>query len=537
MSQFQLRARFDSSTRANEVADALSAALAAHAEEHDGARNKGKAPTNAAMLSFARECGLVLTELQLTWGDDSLANDLPVVGVLADTLVFYHGFSHGGIGPELAATLTSAGAKVVELEGPPVLFANVQHSAALENTLRTFFAQGDEEEDLSEWSPAPWQEEGYEEDGESTDVSLHVDGDRCAFTLPVGPLSFDPLAEYLAAHAKDVQLRFAESADVDAVNAGSWNSPTDASADVIPAEASPGKASSSRNVPAITHVKGPGSTDDKLTPYSAGSFNGEVIFLTGMRIFASTDGGTEFALRQEGLVGLKGFFAGKERAWGCGYGLVVSSTDGFTTQEKRDGFAQEDRDLDRDRIQLNAIAEDAEGVWTGGFEGEIFLAKDGVDFQPVAKKGKAQINAIVPTTLGTVVCRQNGEVNIAGKGKLKKTPLRARAPLYAACETQDAAVLLGGCNKEGGAVYRTTDFKEFELVSMPMNVWALDVLPDGRVIAGGEDDTLAVSYDHGRSFEVLKHEFTDTGRGFALLFQHDEHLLATQVFQHLLRIG
>ncbi|MFK8004194.1 MAG: hypothetical protein AB8H86_31805, partial [Polyangiales bacterium] len=332
--------------------------------------------------------------------------------------------------------------------------------------------------------------------------------------------------------SKNLRLRFANDGDVDAIHAGTWNKENP---NPNPAEAVPASPKSAGPVPSLTHMKGPGSTDDHLTPYAAGVFAGEVIFLTGMRIFASTDA-KEFSLRQEELVGLKGFFAGEERAWGCGYGIVVSSADGFVTLEKIDGFAQEDRQLDRDRIQLNAIAEDKEGVWTGGFEGEMFFAKGGTDFQPVAKKGKAQINAIVPTSLGTVVCRHNGEVNIAAKGKLKKTPLRARAPLYDACETLGGAVLLGGCNKEGGAVYRTTDFKEFELVSMPMNVWALGVLPDGRILAGGDDDTLAVSYDDGRSFEVLAHEFTDKGRGFAIMFQRDEHIYATQMFQHLIRI-
>lgn len=535
MSQYQLRATFETAERAAGVAARLDEALEAHAEEYDAAFLDGNECPNDAMRAFAEEHGVVLEGLQLTWGDDSLSNDPPELGCLHETLVFYHGFSKGGIGPELAEMLTAAGAKVQEFEGPPLLFASLEPGAPLLATLSGFFGQADDEEELSEWRPAPWQDadhDEYEEDGDSTDVAFHVDGNACAFALPVQPCSFDSLSAHLAAHSKHVLLRFATNEDVDAIHAGTWNA-TNAETQVTPAPS--GARKTSGPVPVVTHVKGPGSTDDHLTPYAAGEFKGEVVFLTGMRVFASADA-KEFSLRQEELVGLKGFFPGKERAWACGYGIVLSSADGFVTQEKTDGFAQEDRQLDRDRIQLNAIAEDEEGVWTGGFEGEMFFAKGGTDFQPVAKKGKAQINAIVPTSLGTVVCRHNGEVNIAAKGKLKKTSLRARAPLYDACETSGGAVLLGGCNKEGGAVYRTTDFKEFELVPMPMNVWALGVLPDGRILAGGDDDTLAVSYDDGHSFEVLAHEFTDKGRGFAIMFQRDDHILATQMFQHLIRI-
>ncbi|MFK8002306.1 MAG: hypothetical protein AB8H86_22105, partial [Polyangiales bacterium] len=205
MSQYQLRARFESSKRATDVAERLNDALEAHAKEYDAAFDEGNECGNDAMRAFAGDVGFALEELALTWGDDGLSNDLPEVSTLHETLVFYHGFSKGGIGPELSKMLTAAGADVEEFEGPPVLFASLEPNSALVATLTAFFRQADDEEELSEWGPAPWQDEDheeYEEDGESTDVAFHVEGDVCAFALPVQPCSFDSLSAYLAEHSK-----------------------------------------------------------------------------------------------------------------------------------------------------------------------------------------------------------------------------------------------------------------------------------------------------------------------------------------------
>ena len=61
-------------------------------------------------------------------------------------------------------------------------------------------------------------------------------------------------------------------------------------------------------------------------------------------------------------------------------------------------------------------------------------------------------------------------------------------------------------------------------------------LPDGRIIVGSQEDELLVSYDDGRSFEVLEHAFKGAKRNFDVLAEHQGAIYAAGSFQHLLEI-
>ncbi len=191
-----------------------------------------------------------------------------------------------------------------------------------------------------------------------------------------------------------------------------------------------------------------------------------------------------------------------------------------------------------ERHPFYAIACTDDGVWVAGHEGAAFLSTDGKTFTKIGGMDKATFKRGIASPLGALLLKYNGRLGIGRKGKLKATPLRTKSPLLDACVTASGAIVIVGHGDWKGAAYRTEDGETFAEATLPIArpLQSVACLPDGRIIVGSQEDELLVSYDDGRSFEVLEHAFKGAKRNFDVLAEHQGAIYAAGSFQHLLEI-
>lgn len=213
--------------------------------------------------------------------------------------------------------------------------------------------------------------------------------------------------------------------------------------------------------------------------------------------------------------------------WVAGAGFALSSPDGGAS------FAH--HALEKDFGSMCVVA-DRDEVWVGGRG--LFVGRGG-SFERVNVAGKGSFNSAVRTPFGPLLLRDDGTAYLGRGGSLLKLGLKARAALYGACRTRSGATLLLGRRS-----FRTADFVDFAPIEVATSLTSAAVLVDGRIIGGGPDDLLYVSYDDGRSFQPLLHAFKGAGhdhgtrqfpRDFIVL-EHRGAVLATGSFQATLRV-
>lgn len=219
-SDYRLVAEFDSPKAAEAMRAELAKFFAAHAKAYDEQSDADDFDWPGEATDVARALGKKYGHTWkefLVWGDEQLTGDEPQVGVLAKSVVLYHGYSSGGFGPDLPRVLEKAGAKLVEKGakgGPPVLYGSfaVSKDGKLEKSLAKFFDQRlGNERHLSDWTWPSWAKE--DGTGKAEDVTFIVADGRCTFTLPLVAGNIAPFRKSLAS-AKDLELRIATKADI-----------------------------------------------------------------------------------------------------------------------------------------------------------------------------------------------------------------------------------------------------------------------------------------------------------------------------------
>lgn len=159
--------------------------------------------------------------------------------------------------------------------------------------------------------------------------------------------------------------------------------------------------------------------------------------------------------------------------------------------------------------QFHGIASDPTGIlWAGG---TYAVRIAGTKAARVRQLGDdARVKAVVATPFGVLLLTFSGKTYLANGKDVTLKNLRAPGHLSGACVTPSrTALVVGSSGDWKGALYRSTDeARTFTEIRLPKCSPLLSVaaLPDGRVIASGEEAALLVSHDDGRTFKVLKHK-------------------------------
>lgn len=248
--------------------------------------------------------------------------------------------------------------------------------------------------------------------------------------------------------------------------------------------------------------------------------------------------GTKLLPVAKDQTGLNGLCSRGNELWACGYGYVLSSTDAKTFRKT---VLIKDEKTSESQPQLTDIAVDADNVvWTVGYKGGVLFSRDGKKFTTLEPIDDIMAESCVASPFGMLILKNNGRLQIAMPDKgVSNTPLRSKKlTLYSACVTSSGAVVAVGSGNWKGVAFRTTDGKTFEPSTVAESTQMFDIvaMPDGRLIAGGNEDILFISYDDGRSFERLAHKHAGPKREIRELCIHDGSVYATGPFQHLLQI-
>ena len=100
------------------------------------------------------------------------------------------------------------------------------------------------------------------------------------------------------------------------------------------------------------------------------------------------------------------------------------------------------------------------------------------------------------------------------------------------------AVVIVGHGDWAGSAFRSTDGITFTPSKLPAKskpLYGVTTMADGRLLAGGHEDLLLVSYDDGKSFRRLPHDLPPVSRSFGLFCQHAGTTFGAGMFAHLVR--
>jgi hypothetical protein len=520
----------------------LGVLFAAHAKQHDAAAARADfewpgEPTPAA-LAIAKKYGTTWRE-PMVWGEDELTGDEPSVAALENKVVVFHDFCSGGLSDDLARLMAKRSGKRVAVDAStPVLFGEVALDAKgkLARELAAMFAQRETVEYLNDWKTPKWAK-GIRMLGDSEQASFTIDGAICRFTLPLAPSLADAFEAHLrAAGAKIRTWRLATTDDID--NNQAREPATKASSAPTPAPR-PVAIKIPRTAPVATIVRAGspvGFGDNDACFHAIASTGKQLCFVSGRALTRWTGKRLDKLATNE--TGLKGLTATTDEMWACGYGYVLHSTDGGKRFRKLKLLEDKRSPRPEDSPQLLDIARDEHGVWVVGFGCTVLHSRDGKTFERLAPLDKVTINRCVPSPFGLLLLKDNGRLQIARDGKLHQTTLRARSPLYGACVTSTGAIVVVGHGDWDGAAFRSIDgatFTPSKLAVKSAPLYGVIAMADGRLLAGGHEDLLMVSYDDGKSFQKLPHKLPAVGRNYGLFCHHDGAVYGTGMFQHLVR--
>ena len=294
----------------------------------------------------------------------------------------------------------------------------------------------------------------------------------------------------------------------------------------------------------VTNLREPTDFNDLANALAAGD---DTLFFFGGTHFNRTTDGKTFT-HAELDIGVRGVVAKGVDVWTCGTGLLRSTDGGqkfkpialpAATAKLMSGFAG----------GLFAIAEDGDGwIWTGGADG-LLLSGDGSKFMVVKGLAKEQVTCVIAGGDGgaAIIATNRGRVFLGKQRKVAPAKLATKGPIYGACVTpHGTVVLVGDATPLGpkraapvGVAFRSEDGgKTFNAAKAPkvLPLRSIASLPDGRLIAGGEADTLLVSNDDGESFSAIPHVIKHD-RAFASAVLFRGAVYATGPGQALVRIA
>jgi len=212
---FKLVARFSDAHKAAAAAKELRTFLSAHGEQIDASFDDEPDESgleawerpSQACHDLAAKHGFTWDEF-LMWGDDSMAEDLPHVEAVGETLVVYHTYC-GGFGDDLPKYFEALGSEAVEEDGPPALSVRFPLTSdgarAVADELAGYFARADDSTApryLYEWPSPPWTSTGSMT-GHVDQVAFYDDGQTAGFHLPFDISNLDALRAYLSEHGVD----------------------------------------------------------------------------------------------------------------------------------------------------------------------------------------------------------------------------------------------------------------------------------------------------------------------------------------------
>ncbi|MEO8705555.1 MAG: hypothetical protein ABI867_36330 [Kofleriaceae bacterium] len=201
-SSARLVARFADAATAAETAAELRAFFTQHAQEMDATMETGDFPDEnpAAAQALAKQYGFQWVDV-LTWGDEMLGGDEPMVETVNEVLVAYHTYCGGGFG-DVPKYLQARGGTVIDEgdRGAPsmsVLFAAVPGAnPELEADLAMLFGQVSEESREVEPLKTPWPANG-ECNGTA---AFFRDSKSVGLYFPIEPDDYTSVKTWLTKH-------------------------------------------------------------------------------------------------------------------------------------------------------------------------------------------------------------------------------------------------------------------------------------------------------------------------------------------------
>lgn len=211
--------------------------------------------------------------------------------------------------------------------------------------------------------------------------------------------------------------------------------------------------------------------------------------------YASTDGATFKPIQSPGS-GLRSVFAREDGLWVVGeYGYIARSNDRGATWAKL---------ASKSRACLFGVAEDDQKtIWFAGEGASLWSAKDGTKLKR-SSAVKEAIGRLVSSPLGVLLPTDKpGHLFFIKNGKIEQSSLEAGDEVMQAAVTPAGTLVAAGLK---GQVYRSEDKgKTFTRIKVDASgmLTGVDSFADGRVVIVGDDATLLISNDDGKSFSRL----------------------------------
>ena len=219
-----------------------------------------------------------------------------------------------------------------------------------------------------------------------------------------------------------------------------------------------------------------------------------------------------------------------DEVWVCGFEGLRHSTN----------LGKSFKKVSSPKGALFAIAKGHDGaIWAAGHEGALVTSIDHKSFTVVKGLDNGTVRAAIPSPVGVLLLNDSGRLYIAADGAVRSTSLRAKSPLYDGCVTPSGTIVVVGPGNSKGSVFRSEDGgKQFKAgkLAVERSVYSIDALPDGRLIAGGEGDTILVSYDDGKSFQNLPHAIKSK-QSFGVACAYDGGVCLGSMLQALVRVA
>lgn len=206
-SSYRLIARFRDAETAAQVAAELQAFFKQHAEQIDERLQAADYSEDAseAQQALAAKYGFEWGTGFLVWGDEAMTGDEPEVILHDTTLIVYHGYCGGGLGPGVPNYLAAHGATGIDEAGDDVtvslLFRHTRGRTQLDEELDRFFdvVANEEEEDIAQplyMKPVPmlWPRENQA----YGNVSVFRDSGTVGLHLTVHPHDLQAISKWIA---------------------------------------------------------------------------------------------------------------------------------------------------------------------------------------------------------------------------------------------------------------------------------------------------------------------------------------------------
>ena len=556
-SDFRLVAEFATPAQAAAMAAELAAFFAAHAKEYD-ARSldetaddwPGK-PTQTA-IAYGEKYGHKWREY-LIWGDEQLTGDEPAVAALGSHVVLYHTYFSDAFGPDLPKVLGKAGAKLTEKraqDGPPVIHGEFELPAGkpgerLAAQLAEFFAQRDAAEPHDFDPPRGMK---FKQRGAVDEYAYCRDGAQIAFTWPLDPSALPAVEQHLEkAGARKLTLRLAgarepaellrraEKLELAAQKLAYQEGAKRAKpiAPAVPAAPVPAPPSELPAATLVTKLSG-----DYFETYCGAGADGETLYVVGglsVDHALRSDDGMRFTKldckpidRKYG--GLRGVAFDGKAVWICGeYGSIGATTRDFSTiAEVTSGT---------DSCLYHIARADDGALWFGGDKGYL-VRMVGKQLERIrGVTGKTE--KIRATPLGLLLPATSGLYVASGK-RVKKLGL-AKPVNDVAVTPAGTIVAVGVKNSafrstDGGKTFRPAKLPAFKQakgkhlerpywVDTTTDLMTVAVLPDGRVVIGGDQGVILASCDDGATFRTVPHQIFDGGLYGSAVFRAAVYLV------------